>query len=75
MLNLDRTPIDTDWDDIHDLLKDMREFSKSHPEHEFMPADDPGAHYSPRSRTRTRMWLSVNASRRLPDARSYSTLL
>ena len=47
MFTPDQTPIESDWDDIHDLLKDMRAFAQAHPEHEFIPADDPGANYNP----------------------------
>jgi hypothetical protein len=44
---LDATPLDSDWDDIHAMFKDIRNFMKEHPDHELISADDPGQHYTP----------------------------
>jgi hypothetical protein len=47
LLNLDATPLDTDWDDIHDLWDDMEKFGQTHPGHMFICADDPGCNHDP----------------------------
>lgn len=46
-LDLDATPIDTDWDDLGKLWADMQAFAYANPEHKFIAADDPGIHYNP----------------------------
>ncbi len=43
----DATPFETDFDDIHVMLADIRAFMRDHPDHELIPADDPGVHYTP----------------------------
>lgn len=47
LLNLDATPLDTDWSDIHDLWDDMSKFGREHPGHMFICADDPGCNHDP----------------------------
>jgi hypothetical protein len=44
---MDSTPIPTDWNDIHELWDDMKKFASEHPNHTFIPADDPGFHHDP----------------------------
>ena len=45
-LVLDKTPIDSDWDDFSKMLNDIREFMSAHPDHELIPADDPGTSHA-----------------------------
>jgi hypothetical protein len=47
LLNLDASPLDTDWEDIHDLWDDMEKFGREHPGHMFLCADDPGCNHDP----------------------------
>jgi len=43
----DSIPLPTDWTDIHELWEDMKRFREGHPQHVFIPADDPGHQYTP----------------------------
>ncbi len=47
LLEIDSTPLDTDWGDIHDLLDDMMRFVNEHPDHKVICADDPGCNHTP----------------------------
>jgi hypothetical protein len=46
-LALDKTPLDTDWDDIHKLFADMKGFFVQNPDYTLLGADDPGCTYQP----------------------------
>ncbi len=46
-MGLDHTRLDSDWNNIHELLADIQNFLSTHPDHELLPADDPGINYSP----------------------------
>lgn len=45
---LDHTPLDTDFDDLAALFKDMEQFARDNRDHEFLCADDPGLGPVPR---------------------------
>lgn len=45
-MELDKTPLPTDWDNIRKLWEDVEQFALDHPGHTFICADDPGVNYS-----------------------------
>lgn len=47
LLGLDDSPLDSDWDDIHDLWNDVEAFIRAHPGHKVISADDPGCNHRP----------------------------
>jgi hypothetical protein len=47
IIGVDASPIDTDWEDIHDLWADMEKFAQEHQGHMFLCADDPGFNHEP----------------------------
>jgi hypothetical protein len=47
MLELDATPIATDYTNIRELFGAMRQAAEEHPEWVFLSADDPGHHHDP----------------------------
>ena len=46
-MELDATPLPSDWDDICKLWEDVEQFALDHPNHTFLCADDPGANHTP----------------------------
>lgn len=71
--NRDATPLDSDWDDIRKLFADMKCFGKEHPDHVFIPADDPGINYTP-PRVPRLGWVALSLESPLYD-KSWTILL
>ena len=71
---LDRTPLDTDWDDVHELWEDVRRFARDNPDHRVLAADDPGCNHDP-PRVPRMGWTAFREGEEDEAARSWTITL